>query len=600
VTSRRLGIGLSFFLVTAISFGCGQGSAPSGTTPFDPGNLAGNNGGNNGGGNNGGTQQAVMTLANPGPQLVMEDQLLVVPVQFTGNNVKIDVQGLPPGAHYDAARQTILFRPDFIQGGWVHAVRIAARDGQQTIVQDFPIEIRDSIRPPAPAITSSSDHGSHLRLRLSQVTNDYLDSPGYSGRSFVARVIVPTTATTQNRLPVRVYLHGFGGAPYSGGRTGEFAIYAHDPMNSYWWGYSENLPSGSPTSGRVFNYTQRRVLHLLEWLLDTYPGADPERVYVTGGSMGGAGAKTLGLLYARHFAYAHGTIGQAIPRNHRPARISQLEGLWGPVTANLDDGFGQGVWDRMDLTRALLSDREAKNQFVYTKHGKDDPTIHFGAMVLPSTLTGLSFYEALEQARIGHYAVWDEGGHGSADPVMGSGWWDNSWNRIFDSESYLRRDLPFPAFSRASVNNDPGDGGGNGTRSFSQNRGYAGTVGTIGDTGWNGDIAGALNRHLRWDSSRIVDLPDQLEMPLKVHNGSGSASPRAGYPSKGDQFQGSLPVTTDVTIRRTRWFFPQPGEVVQWTFGSRSGTATADGDGAVTVPSLPLIEAWTTLRLDRP
>jgi S-formylglutathione hydrolase FrmB len=64
----------------------------------------------------------------------------------------------------------------------------------------------------------------------------------------------------------------------------------------------------------------------------TYPAADPERTYLDGVSMGGAGAMTLGLLHARHFCHVRASFGQAIPRNHRPARLAQLAGLWGTLT----------------------------------------------------------------------------------------------------------------------------------------------------------------------------------------------------------------------------------------------------------------------------
>jgi hypothetical protein len=103
------------------------------------------------------------------------------------------------------------------------------------------------------------------------------------------------------------------------------------------------------------------VLRLLEWVLSTYPSADPERVYLEGISMGGAGAMTLGLLHARHFCHVQAFYGQAIPRNHRPSRLAQLSGLWGAPAAGLDDGEGLAAWDRMDLTRVIAELPEARD-----------------------------------------------------------------------------------------------------------------------------------------------------------------------------------------------------------------------------------------------
>ena len=93
--------------------------------------------------------------------------------------------------------------------------------------------------------------------------------------------------------------------------------------------------------------------------------------------------------------------------------------------------------------------------------------------------------------------VWDEGGHGSADPFLGNRWWDN-WNRATDEITFLHRKLAFPAFSNSSADDDPGDGGPNGRQTWDDTRGYAGSVSTPGDTGFNGQLAGARNRYLRW------------------------------------------------------------------------------------------------------
>jgi hypothetical protein len=536
----------------------------------------------------------------------MEDETLRLSIEVisSAKQTRIWLDGLPPGARFDEDSRQLTFTPDFIQGGNSYPVTVHASNEAGSTTASFSITIIDSITPSFPTITATSTESGYSKLTLSQTTDAYLDSPGHAGRKFVARVYVPNGATASERMPVRIYLHGFGGAPYNGTSSGgQFRIYPHDSMNSYWWGYGDGSPGGSSTT--VPNYTQRRILHLLEWVLRTYPGADPERVYVTGGSMGGAGASAFGLLYGRHFAFVEATIGQMIPRNHRPARIKQLEELWGKVQDNwqdgtsLEDGTALGVWDRQDITRVLLDMPEARDQFLFTKHGKDDATIHFGAVTHASALTGLSYYQTVQKEGIGHIAVWDEGGHGSADPVMGEGWWDDGFSLLFDERSYLRRDRAFPAFSRASHDRDPGDGTGNGKRAWNDNSGYAGQVGTAGDTGWSGEIAGALNRFLRWDTNGVVDEWERFEIPLFVVDGKGSAAPKAGYPTRGDRFDGSWPVTVDVTARRIRRFRCLAGEPIRWQWEGKTGTVLANDDGSVTVPQIELDTNVRTLVLTR-
>ena len=546
---------------------------------------------------------AELRLVLPGAQTVEEDHALAVTIHTEGGagNPRVFVEGLPPGASWDEAGKTLSFTPDFTQGGATWQVAVTADDGKTRVRGAFVIQAIDTIRPPAPVIVTTTPQAGHTQLRLSQVTDAFLDSPGHAGRSFTAVVTVPTAASATNRLPVRVGLHGFFSQPSTDGSDAEFRIYPADPSNSHWWGYSEQQPgaAGNPTAGAVPDYTTRRVLHLVEWVLATYPGADPDRVYVDGDSMGAAGAMLVGLLRARHFCHVRASFGQPIAKAHRPSRTAQLSTLWGAPTLDLDDGHGMGAWTRMDLTRALRDDPEARDQFLTIKHGKDDPTIHFGAVTMPSPLTGLSFYGALQGLHVGHHAIWDEGGHFELDPVLGNDWWTAGWDPVFDATSSLALGRVFPAFSAASIDRNPGTGAGNGQQPFSTDSGYAGSVPVIGDTGWDGDVAGGLNRFLRWDATQIVDTIDRLELPLRVIDGTGGPPPRPGYPTTGDKLDGTLPVVVDVTPRRVQAFRCRPGEQIRWQIGAQQGVVTADATGAITVPGVSLDTAWATLVLTR-
>lgn len=541
-----------------------------------------------------------LDIVREGPDRIGEDRALLWKVRVTGGRggARLFAAGLPPGAHWDEARGELDFVPDFLQGGRTWSVEMTAVEGAARVTERFDLTVTDDIAPPAPVITRTETFEGYLRLTVTQTTDGYLDSPGYAGRSFTAVVIAPTQ--TAARLPVRVGLHGFGGAPQTDGWSGEFRIFPSDPNDTYWWGYGSSLPGPTvPTTGDVPAYTQRRVMNLLGWVLSRYPTADAERVYLDGVSMGGAGGMTLGLLHARHFCHVRAGYGQAIPKNHRPSRIAQLRTLWGAPETGLSDGAGMPVWDRMDLTRVLRDVPEARDQFLSLHHAKDDPTIHFGAVVMPSALTGKTFYGALQSAHVGHHAVWDEGAHVLPDPVLGNDWWTAGWDPVFDTTSLLLRNRAFPAFSGTSVDRNPGTGKGNGKRAFNAESGFAGTLATPEDTGWDGDIAGGINRFLRWDGTKIVDTWERFEIPLRVLDAAGGAPPRAGYPTTGDKLEGVLPVTTRVTPRRTQAFRCRPGETVDYRVGSKSGSAVADETGAVTIPDVELGTSWTTLEITR-
>lgn len=547
-------------------------------------------------------------IANRAPEIVAitdqtlaEEQPLSLQFQISdpdGDPLAIWIEGLPAGARFDRDDLRLDFVPDFTQGGQRYSLTVFASDGQTKRSQQFMIDVADSIAPPVPRVVETAAEAEHQRLTVAQTTDGYLDSPGHAGREIHAVVIVPSGATAQQRRPVEINLHGFSGTPGTQGDGSRFRIYPHDPDNSYWWGYAATLPQGLVDATTVPNYTQRRVLHLLGWLLKTYPGADPDRVYVSGSSMGGAGALALGLQHGRHFCYVESTLGQTVARNHRPLRLEQLATLWGkPDSALPIASGGPSVWEKYDLTRELRDSAEAQDQFVFSYHGKDDEVIHFGAAVIASPTTQRSFYQTLQALHIGHYVVWDEGGHGPTDPVLGSFWSDWNWNRVTDAVTFLRRDRLFPAFSNSSADQDPGNGQGNGKQSWDANRGFAGQVSVAGDTGWNGAIAGARNRFLRWNSATVVDTPERIALALRVIDGDGKPAPQAGYPSVGNKLDASLPVRVDVTLRRVQRFTFKRGETLAWHFAGDSGQIAANG--AISIEKLPLTTAWQTLVIER-
>jgi hypothetical protein len=445
------------------------------------------------------------------------------------------------------------------------------------------IEVRDTIRPPAPQVLESEPLQGFTRHRILQTTDAFLDSHSLAGRKLEAYVTVPTQPGPH---PVRLQLHGFSPASETlkFGSSSEMIVHPQDLANTYWWGYSELPLPGGPAGTAIPNYSQRRALHLLEWALQHF-GGDPLRVHVEGASMGGAGAATLGLLSARHFAWVRSRVGQMIPRNHRPTRIAQLAQFWGrPEQALASPGSeDRSVWDHMDLSRALHEDSEAQAQFLVLKHSKDDRIIHFGAAVQPSPLTTESFYTSLQTQRVGHVIAWDEGGHMSPDPALGEGWWRDNWDPRSDERTYLRRDLAFPAFSNSSADGKPGTGTARDGRDWHPRAGYAGQVAVVGDTGWDGDRFGTYNRYLRWDSSAIVDGFDAFSIPLGL---SGEAPTAA-------------PIQADVTLRRTQRFRPLPEEHLTFVLGEQRGEVRASGEGLVTIPGLWIGPKWELLKVDR-
>jgi hypothetical protein len=517
-----------------------------------------------------------------------------------GDDVRVWLSNLPPGAFFDESTRRLHFTPDFTQGGETYTVGVTLDDGLFRVETSIQVDILDDITPPPPEVREEWVDDDGIRwLEIVQQTDTWLDPPALAGREVSALVAVPPTSPSQ-RLPVRISLHAYGGVPSIAGWYEEIRVAPHDPDDSYWWGIDTDWPDGDVDGDDVPATTQRRVLHLLDFLLDELPEADPERVYTSGSSMGGTGALALGIRHARHFAAARGSWAMTMPRHHRPVRITQLSSLWGPPNSAPEDP-DTSAWDAQDVAWLLSTSREARETWVGLHLAKDDPNVHFSALVAPSLAAGLSPVEVLQAEAVAHFVVWDEAGHGGDDPKLGDGWWGSDFSPIHAETAFVRRDRAFVAFSRASHDGQPGVGG-NGSRPWSPDTGFAGDPAIVGDTGWAGDRAGTLNRHLEWDATELIDGIDELRVRLRIRadtNEPGPALAPGADPVVGDEWTGPQPVTVDVTPRRLQRFACRSGETLAWSFGASSGTVTCDAFGRFTIPSLALFGTWQTLVIAR-
>ena len=543
-------------------------------------------------------------LSNPGSQFFDEEQEYTIDI-IARTTARVFVSGMPPGMHWDEVNRRFDFRPDFIQGGKSWQITMDAVDGTETDTQKFTVTINNTIQPPWPTLVETADLYKVTKYSVTQVTDDFLDSPGHAGREFKANLAIPDAASAANLLPVRIGLHGFGGSPGTVGREGHFGIAPHDINNTWWTGYNDQLPleSGKTIStGTIPNYTQRRVMHLLSYLMNgcpgletsqvnACPGANPERISVSGQSMGGTGSFFLAINYGYHFAAIGSRIGGTIPEFLSPGSQDGLIRFhWGKKDLGLPDHRGTNVWEQYDSSRAALNNKDFRNLHFSSINGKNDPVISFNAMVGISPVTGTSFFAALQDEGIGYFSVWDLRGHsgserdflasnpeypGLGDSPLRANWWDT-----LDDTSFLSRNLAFPAFSNGSADDDAGEPDGMG--------------------GYTGTLRGAHNRYLRWDSANIIDTRDQLSMPIKADIDTTGTPPDAGYPAEGNGYFGQLPITADVTIRRIQQFQTLPGEAIHWNYDGQSGTVFANDDGSVTVLGLEMTTAgFTSLVLTR-
>jgi hypothetical protein len=116
----------------------------------------------------------------------------------------------------------------------------------------------------------------------------------------------------------------------------------------------------------------------------------------------------------------------------------------------------------------------------------------------------------------------------------------------------IRTDQLLPAFTRCSLDNDPGNG----------------------DPG-NGDPAGQANQWLYWEDHTLVDTGDRLEMTVALMDKAPARD-----------------CTVDITPRRIQQFHVMPGTVLYWKnidisgHVIQNGQVIADAHGVITLEKI--------------
>ena len=419
----------------------------------------------------------------------------------------------------------------------------------------------------------AGEHGNKM-LVFSHKAVKGMDSPGYVAAGYEYHVTfgLPTGFNPDDKkaLPMMLWLHGFGDkwediVNCANWFPDMLVVIPNDPLGTWFYGYSDQLPNGDPNTGMVVNYTERRLLAYLEYFESRYP-VDKNRVFVLGGSMGGTGATSLALRYPKVFAGADSRKGAA-NRQYCKWR-SQCETIWGRVDAKVKNNDGVNVWDWQNM--AWYASRHHKDStWLRTQNGREDVSIPFRQLAGPPGVEPMSFYKAMEAFKIGHQCLWDCSSHSKRPdkPFAHDDWWEP----FSDKTCFLRLDLSFPAFSNFSANDNPGTGTGD----------AVGGDGQLGDNTYDGDPNGGFNRFLRWNSTTIVDLPTEYSIEIKLSSGA------TGYKGKGTE-------TVDVTPRRLQKFAVAPGAKFQWSTSSgQSGQAATDAEGLLTVPGVKVTTSWT-------
>lgn len=299
-------------------------------------------------------------------------------------------------------------------------------------------------------------------------------------------------------------------------------------VNTFWYGYHRDIAETTQTAEAVVpNYTEEYLLWLMRWAQE-HLGADPDRTYLCGTSMGGSGAVAMALHHPERVAAVIANVPvYAFTRPGHGTAI-RLECVCGPLERPAFTNGGRPLLEHMNGI-VQVERATADLPFMVTTNGRQDRSIPWE--------NNPSFYQAMGRARQGFMVYWNNGGHEmNRDAPPDHRAWAWQLDRFTLKTS-------FPAFSNCSSDRDPGNG----------------------DPA-DGDLEGWINRGMDWTD--IIDERDEYALTVT-----------ADYPGL------ERPVTVDITPRRLQAFRPAAGERLGVEVdGSPAADVVVPPGGRFTIP----------------
>ena len=394
--------------------------------------------------------------------------------------------------------------------------------------------VTESPAPPRPVLQfSGPDFATYVHWVSERSTPFAPAMASQPGLAYNLRVSFGQALGTQPR-PLLLQLHERGGnflgvpAP----SQPEAIMLAPDdwlripPFNTYWYGSNPDFPGAlGASSPPNADFTVRRVLYELDWAAATYP-VDPDRILVSGLSMGGAAAISLAYRYPARFAAAAALVPKfdwGCQDNGCWSAADTGDLLWGPLALDLACSEGVSTYDRLDAgflaTRSPLdltqADALTPRPPILALCGRQDTVV--GWPEKPP------FFKAVQALRQPAVFLWDDGTH-SGPGASAEGPWKQAF-ALLESELWgYRRQGPRAAFTRFDLDGDPGGG-----------------------NPLVGDPIGAFNAAIQVDTKTFIDTPNLHRVQVRLRNGTGleaatQPQARADWTPRGlSQFQFNPP-----------------------------------------------------------
>jgi hypothetical protein len=318
-------------------------------------------------------------------------------------------------------------------------------------------------------------------------------------------------------------------------------------VESLWFGLWCKPNWATDPVPRAYPFSDQRVEWLVNWVVKNY-GADPNRMYVGGQSMGAYGTLNIGLHRPHLFAALYPTgpkcrmnklyglkkdgtkqkLYLVGPTPEKKLKASCLRAVGGKPPM-MPDGKTE-YFDHLNMV-SVVEKTHADLPFVCFIGGRNKGNDWKGVDLWGDTVP---MVKALAKNRHGFAFGWDDGNHGSAKKQFRKLCEYYPWHRF-------ARNLSYPAFSNSSIDDDMGP---------------------------DGPKEGYVNVGFVWTDP--VDEADKWETTI------------SNAEARGD-------MTVDVTPRRCQKFKVKPGEKLKWkSSAGNAGIVTANKWVLVTVEKVKI------------
>jgi pimeloyl-ACP methyl ester carboxylesterase len=358
--------------------------------------------------------------------------------------------------------------------------------------------------------------------------------------------------------PVGLHFHCWGGNLEGGygwwydAAQGAILVSTNEIPYDWWTGYHECMGTWKCwRDGVVRDYTQTRIISFLDWVATQWK-IDRARVFTAGNSMGGSGSPSVALRRSDRIAWCVSWVGVHRPADS-PQFTSSYERVYGDATWKLPfQDRKSSAFDYFDDAAYVRRDPSRDTPLIIFSNGKNDGAIGWSQ--------AREFWAALQETHRPHVFRWGLGGHGERALLPGL----EPQERELGVD--VRLDRTLPAFTRCSLDQDPGDGDPK-----------------------NGAQEGQSNLYLLWDTTpeKIVDEVGRWSLEFRL-------SPKA--PRR--------VCTVDVTPRRCFQFRSPTGTKAKWRNLSaqgeeiQAGIVAADAWGQVTIPGVTVTTGGNRLLVE--